>query len=391
VNKDPNNPICYFAETDFRNTKDRFGIFLRDRMYHFYVIGRSGSGKSTLLHTKMKNDIIQDNGFCLIDPHSDLVKNVYQSIPPFKRDKVLYLDAANTTTLGYNPLRKVSYEKRALVASSILEILERIWGKQGWGVKLSHLLRNAILCLTDQPNANFADILKLLQDKAYRNSCIQNIENPTVKQFFEKEFNTYTKSDLLPVFNKIGGLLSYPSVYRILVTNKEQISLRSIMDNQKILLVNLAKGSIGNEPSQILGGLLLISLANAGFSRVDIPQKNRTPFFVYADEFQEYSGLTLAEMLSQLRKFQLGLILAHQYGSQLEPKVRDAILSNVGTIVSFRLGQADARTMEKEFSPIFSASDFVNLANYNIYLKMMIRGVPSKAFSAITLEPEDIW
>lgn len=360
-------------------------------MFHFYIIGRSGSGKSTLLHTKMKNDIIQNHGFCLIDPHSDLVKNVYQSIPPYKRDKVLYLDAANTTTLGYNPLRKVSYEKRALVASSILEILERIWGRQGWGVKLSHLLRNAILCLADQPNANFADILKLLQDKTYRNSCIQNIENPTVKEFFTKEFDSYTKADLLPVFNKIGGLLSYPSVYRILVTNKQQISLRSVMDKELILLVNLAKGSIGNEPAQILGGLLLISLANAGFSRVAIPQHERKPFFVYADEFQDYSGLTLAEMLSQLRKYQLGLILAHQYGSQLEPKVRDAILSNVGTIVSFRLGQTDARTMEKEFSPIFKAEDFVNLPNYNIYIKMIISGKPAKAFSSNTLEPEDIY
>nr|WP_243766019.1 type IV secretion system DNA-binding domain-containing protein [Polaribacter cellanae] len=360
-------------------------------MYHFYIIGRSGSGKSTLLHTKMKNDIIQNNGFCLIDPHSDLVKDVYKSIPPYKEKDVLYLDASSTTTLGYNPLKKVSYEKRALVASSILEILERIWGKQGWGVKLSHLLRNSILCLTDQPSANFADILKLLQDKTYRESCIPNIENPTVKQFFEKEFNTYTKGDLLPVFNKIGGLLSYPSVYRILVTNKEQISLRSIMDNKKILLVNLAKGSIGNEPAQILGGLLLISIANAGFSRVDTPQIKRKPFFVYADEFQEYSGLTLAEMLSQLRKFHVGLILAHQYGSQLELKVRDAILSNVGTIVSFRLGQADAKTMEREFSPVFMASDFVNIANYSIYLKMMISGVPSIAFSANTLEPEDIY
>ena len=385
------NSICYFAETNFRNKRDTFGILQKDRLHHFYILGRTGTGKTTLLETKISQDLKANRGICLIDVHGDLVNKIAQNIPEHREKDVVYLDATNPNlTLGYNPLKKVSYEKRPLIVSNILEVFQKLWGNQSWGIKLSHILRNVLLLLTDQKQATFSDVLKVLQDPSFRNVCLKHVVSEDVKNFFEKEYKNYTKTDLVPIYNKLGGILSYPSVKRILVTNSEQISLRSIMDNQKILLVNLSKGSIGADASYILGSLLLTSLASSAFSRIDKPEEKRVPFFCYLDEFQNYTTVSLVDMLSELRKFKLGLIMAHQYISQLDVKIRGAVLGNVGTIVCFRLGQADARFMEKEFSPIFSASDFVNLANYDIYLKLMINGSPSVAFSAKTLQTHQI-
>lgn len=384
-----NNPICYFAETNFREERNRFGIYLQDRLHHIYILGRTGTGKSTLLETKIVHDLHQGNGLCLIDVHGDLVQKVITQIPASRKQDVVYLDAADPNlVLGYNVLRNVSYEKRPLVTSNILEVFRHLWGNQSWGVKLSHILRNCLLLLLDQPSATFSDILKVLQDTSFRNACLKHVINPDIKTFWGKEFQSYTKNDLIPIYNKLGGILSYPSVKRILVTNTKQISLRSIMDKRKILLVNLSKGALGTDASYILASLLLTSLASSAFSRIDTPEENRSPFFLYLDEFQNYTNLSLVEMLSELRKFKVGMVMAHQYISQLDTSIQDAVLGNVGTIICFRLGQADARYMEKEFAPVFETSDFVNLSNYDIYLKLMINGTPSQAFSATTLTPE---
>jgi len=391
MNNDYHNPINYFARTNFREKGVKFGIYLKDRLNHFYIIGRTGTGKTTLLQTKIRQDFLQNRGFCLIDIHGDLVSNVI-STTPYKRFRdVICLDVSNPKLeLGYNPLKKVSYEKRALITSNILEVFQRLWGMQGYGVKMAHILRNVLLTLLDQPSANFTDIIRILQDPNYRNNCIPNIVNPEVKTFWQNEFKNYGKTDLIPIYNKLGGILSYPSVKRILVENKKQISLRHIMDNKKVLLVNLSKGAIGTEASYILGSLLLTSLSASAFSRIDTQENKRPYFFIYLDEFQNYTNLTLVEMMSELRKFRVGIIMAHQYISQLDPKIRDAVLNNVGTIVTFRLGQSDAKFMEKEFYPIFETADFVNLANYDIYLKLMIDGKPSVAFSATTILPYQV-
>ncbi len=388
MNNNQNNPINYFAQTNSRAKRDIFGIYLKDRLHHFYILGRTGTGKTNLLQTKITQDFKNDKGLCLIDIHGDLILKVIKSTPYKRFRDVVYLDATNPKlALGYNPLRKVSYEKRSLITSNILEVFQRLWGAQGWGVKMAHILRNVILTLLDQPKAVFTDIIKILQDPNFRNKCIQNIVNPEVKTFWEKEFKNYGKTDLIPIYNKLGGILSYPSVKRILVTNKKQISLRWIIDNNKILLVNLSKGAIGSEAAYILGSLLLTSLSAAAFSRIDTLEHDRKYFFIYLDEFQNYTNLSLVEMMSELRKFKIGIVMAHQYISQLDTKIRDAVLNNVGTIICFRLGQTDAKFMEKEFYPVFETADFVNLGNYEIYLKLMINGRPSKAFSATTILP----
>ena len=392
MNTPDDNPICYFAQTNFRNQGDDFGILLRDRLYHFYILGRTGTGKTSLLHTKIAQDIYDGRGVCLIDVHGDLVSKVYDTIPEHRKKDVIYLNTTDPLlNLGYNPLRNVSYEKRPLVTSNILEIFQHLWGNQSWGIKLSHISRNVILTLLDQKQATFSDILKLLHDRDFRDQCLPHIINPDVRAFWEKEFKNYSpKTDLIPIYNKLGGILSYPSVKRVLVSNTEQISLRKVMDSQKILLVNISKGNLGSDASYILGSLLLTSIASSAFSRIDTPPEKRKVFFCYLDEFQHYTTASIIDMLSELRKFKLGLIMAHQYISQLDPKIREAVLGNVGSIVCFRLSQSDARFMEKEFYPIFVVADFVNLANYEIYLKLMIHGSPSKAFSANTITHHQI-
>jgi hypothetical protein len=253
-------------------------------------------------------------------------------------------------------------------------------------MKMEHILRMILLTLLDQPKAQLSDVLKLLREKSYRNACQIHIQNEDIKKFWSDEFPKYKPNDLLPIMNKLGGFLSHTIIRKVLVENTNQISLRSIIDNGQILIINVAKGQVGVDVANILGGLLLTSLASACFSRIDILEHQRTPYYLYIDEFQTISGTELiAELLAQVRKFKVGLILANQFLHQLDSEVRASVLGNVGTIIAFRLGITDARLMEKEFYPIFKATDFTSLANYSIYLKLMIDGKPSVPFSADTI------
>lgn len=349
---------------------------------HTYMIGKTGVGKSTCIRTMAMQDIQRGRGLCLIDPHGDLVEQVFSSIPDHRKDDVVYLDVTNPKlNLRYNPLRKVTYERRALLASSILEVFQKLWDK-AWGVRLEHIFRHTLLTLLDQPQATIADVTKLLQDKAFRKQCLEHIVNPDVKTFWLKEYPHYKMYDVLPVLNKIGGMLAYPSIKRVLIENQEEISLRRIMDQKKILLVNLSKGHVGEDVAHILGALLVTSLSSAAFSRVDTLEISRVPFHIYMDEFQNFTTLSLVNMFSELRKFKIAMILAHQYIYQLDEKIRRAIFGNCGTLISFRIGSEDAIHISKEMYPKFGLEDLINLPNYNIYLKLMIDGKPSRPFSA---------
>lgn len=375
-----------FARVNFRSSRQLFGIKQQDRLQHFYAVGKSGSGKTTLLKTLMDQDMKCYRGFAFFDPHGDAYESIVQSIPHWHRSRVTPLNLANPDVpFGYNPLRQVSPMKHSLVASSILEIFQRSW-KSAWGMKMEHILRHIILTLLCQPAANLSDIPKILQDRQYRYDCLKHITNPDIKRFWVDEFPKYKSADLLPILNKVGAFLAHPIIRKILVENTQQISFRRIMDNSQILLINLSKGAVGTDAANILGSLLLVSLASSAYSRIDIPESKRVPFFIYIDEFQTMTSADLlSELLSQIRKFKIGIILANQYISQLDNQVRDAVLGNVGTIVCFRLGIQDAKLMEKEFFPVFKAIDFINLANYEIYLKLLIDGRPSQPFSAITI------
>lgn len=378
--------ISYFAQTDFRDQKDVFGILQHDRLVGMYLLGKAGSGKTNVLKTLLYQDIIHGRGICLLDVHGDLLKEVVKDIPKERAADVIYLDTSNPNLKwGYNPLRRVAYHHRHLIASHIIETFQKLWGQQAWGLKLEHILRNVILTLLDQPKATFLDIPKLLLDEVYRTQCLKNTTAQALGLFWEQEFPKYSKTDLLPVLNKVGSFLAIPTIKKILVDNQRQLSIQSIIDSEKILLVNLSKGTLGADAAHLLGSLLLNSLAAAGFHRSKLNEEDRKPFFVYLDEFHNFTTLSLVDMFSELRKFNIGFIVAHQYLNQLPVKIKEAVLGNIGTILCFRISYADAKYMAQEFYPVFKASDFVALENFHIYLRLMINGKPSRAFSAMTI------
>jgi type IV secretory pathway TraG/TraD family ATPase VirD4 len=386
------NDVSYFGRTNFREERIKFGIKQADRLYHFYAFGRTGTGKTTLLKSLIHQDIEASRGFAFLDVHGDACREIYQGLTDIQKSQVVYLNVTNPSLQwGYNPFRKVKPEQRSLIASNILEILKRHW-KSAWGMKMEHILRFSLMTLLAQPQACFADIPRLLQEDTFRRNCLANIRDDDLKRFWNIEFPKYKANDLLPILNKTGAFLAHPMVRRILVENTKQLSLRAIMDKGQVLLINLAKGQVGSDVTHILGSLLLTSLASSAFSRIDTPYEERIPFFIYIDEFQTLSNSSLlSEMLSELRKFKTGLILANQFFAQLDNEVRASLLGNVGTIIAFRSSIADASILVKEFIPIgipkYTVADFTSLANFEIYLRLMIDGRPSRAFSAQTFPP----
>jgi energy-coupling factor transporter ATP-binding protein EcfA2 len=383
--------ITFFAETNFRNKRVRFGIKQADRRAHMYVIGKTGTGKSTLLETLVRQDIHFGRGVALLDPHGDLVERVVAQIPEHRKDDLIYFNVPDVSKpLGFNPLASVSPLKRPLAASGILEVFKKIW-IDSWGPRLEHILRNALLALLDQPQATMGDVLRLLEDRSFRKGAAARVENSQVRNFWLKEYENYTArfriESIAPIQNKVGAFLSNPLLSRILLQTKNDFYLRRVMDEGKILLVNLAKGKIGEDTASLLGALLITRVGLAALSRADVPEEDRKDFYLYIDEFQSFTTLSLTNMLSELRKYRVNMTLSHQYLSQLDPQIRDAILGNVGTLISFRLGATDAEILQKEFYPEFSINDLVSLPNYHIYLKLMISGMISDPFSAKTLAP----
>jgi hypothetical protein len=383
------NRITYFAETNFRNERKPFGIKKPDRRAHMYVIGKTGTGKSTLLETLIRQDIKNGEGLALLDPHGDLVEKVVKAIPDERKNDLIYFNVADTKSpLGFNPLENIPAEKRSLAASGLLDAFKKIWA-DSWGPRLEHILRNALLALLDQPEATLSDVLRLLDDHAFRREVSSRVYNTQVRDFWLREYENYPPrlrtEAIAPIQNKVGAFLTNPLLNRILTQPKSAFDLRRVMDDGKILLVNLAKGKIGEDASSLLGALLVTKIGLAGLSRADIPEETRPDFYLYMDEFQNFATLSLANMLSELRKYRVDMILSHQYLTQLDLQVRDAILGNVGTVISFRLGLADAEIIAKEFYPIFAAKDLINLSNYHVYVRLMIDGVVSQPFSAETI------
>jgi len=380
-----NKDITYFAKVGWRSDLRHFGIKQADRLMHTYIIGKTGTGKSTCLETMIMQDIQAGRGCCLLDPHGDLVEKVVKAIPEERKKDLIYFNITDPKlNLRYNPFKRVSIEKRSLVASGILDVFSKLWDS-AWGVKLEHILRHAILTLLDQPEATIADIVEILLNKEFRKEALRYVKSESVKNFWKREFPEYMKYDLLPVMNKIGGMLVHPAIRRVLIENTEEVSLRKAMDEKKIVLVNLSKGHVGADVSHILGALFITSIASASFSRVDTEEEKRIPFMVYMDEFHNFTTLSLVNMFSELRKFKVGMTLAHQYMNQLDDDIKSAVLGNAGTVISFRIGTEDAMHMAKEMYPEFDVEDFINLANYKIYLKLMIDGKPSRPFSAVTI------
>ncbi len=390
-----NDRISYFARTYYRHRRDLFGIRRRDRLFHTYIIGKTGTGKSTLLETLILQDIHNGEGLTLIDPHGDLVERVAAAIPEHRRQDVIYFDLTDPhQPYGYNPLKHVAPAYRSLAASGLLEALHKLWGDKAWGQRLEYILRNALLALLEQPRADLTDVLRLLRDDAYREELVATLQDGPVKDFWQHEYAGYApryRADAIaPIQSKIGAFLADPVLRRVLTKPDRPLHLRKIMDDGKILLINLSKGVLGSDSAAMLGALLVTTLGLAAFSRADSAPATRRPHWLYMDEFQSFTTLSIADMLSELRKYNVGLTMAHQYLTQLQPDVRDAVIGNAGTLIAFRLGGHDAPLIAREFRPSFSTDDLVNLPNHHIYLRLMIGGAPSQPFSALTVRWEAV-
>jgi len=386
MNSNPND-ASYFARTNHRNQGKLFGIKQMDRLSHLYVIGKTGVGKSTLLETLALEDLAAGRGFALIDPHGDLVERVYAAASKYERKRIRYLNAPDPSQpYGYNPLRRVRDDKIPLAASGVIETLKKLW-PDAWGVRMEHVLRNSLYALLERDDATLPDILRLYADEKYRKRVARDIRNETVRRFWTHEFESYhfrMRADAVaPIQNKLGALLSDPTLYRILVAPKRPLRFRLLMDEGGVLLVNLSKGQLGEDSALVLGGFIASTIGLAAFSRADSAPETRRPFFLYMDEFQNFTTLMMANMMSELRKYGVGLALAHQYFHQLDPDIRHAVLGNAGTLISFRVGPEDAAILTKELQSKFGVEDLLNLPNYAIYLKLMIDGTPSKPFSAV--------
>ncbi len=383
--------LIYIAKTNFRNQQRKFGIKLDDRRRHFYVIGKTGMGKTTVLENMMIQDVQQGHGLAVIDPHGDFVEKILDFIPSSRINDVVYINPADFDyPIAFNVLESINLDHRHLVASGLLSVFKKMW-IDSWGPRLEYILRNCILSLLEYPGSTLLGIPRILVDKAYRKKVIDKVDDPIVKAFWKTEFEQYAQQfrseAIAPIQNKIGQFLSSSLIRNIVGQPKSSFDLREIMDSHKILLLNLAKGRIGEDNAALLGGMMITKLQVAAMSRVDVLEEERRDFFLYVDEFQNFATDSFANILSEARKYRLNLIIAHQYIEQLSEEVQAAVFGNVGTLVCFRVGATDAEFLAAEFMPTFDETDLVNLAKYDIYLRLMINGVASDPFSATTLPP----
>ena len=383
--------VSYFGETTHRQKFVRFGIRQADRLSHMYAIGKTGVGKSTLLETLARGDLAAGRGFALIDPHGDLAEGMREAVASSGRE-FIYLDAAaSEQPYGYNPLHRVREDKIPLAVSGLLDALRKLW-PDAWGVRMEHVLRNSLYALIERHGSTLTDILRLYRDKSYRQGVVRGIRNERVREFWKSEFEKYPErwraETIAPIQNKLGALLTDPRLHRALVAPEKPISFRKLMDEGGILIANLAKGRLGEDSANVLGSLLVATIGLAALSRAEDPPSSRRPFFLFVDEFQTFTTLAFATLMPELRKYGVGLTLAHQYLHQLDDDVRHAVLANAGTLVAFRMGPEDAGLVGKEMQPVFDTLDLLNLPNHRFYVKLMIDGMPSAPFSGETIATE---
>lgn len=387
--------VTYIGETDARNKKVKFGIKAKDRTRHVYVIGKTGMGKSTLLENMAVQDIQTGEGLTFIDPHGKTADLLLEYVPEHRIKDVVYFAPFDTDyPISFNVMEDVGPEKRHLVANGLMSAFKKLFGEESFSDRMQYILQNTILALLEYPGSTMLGINKMLVDKEYRNKVVANITDSSVKAYWTKEFAGYTErfaAEAIPAIqNKIGQFTSNPLIRNIVGQQKSSFDFRKVMDEQKIVIVNLSKGRVGEANANLLGSMIITKIYLASLSRADVPEstlKNLPNFYLYVDEFQSFANESFADILSEARKYKLNLTIAHQYIEQMSEEVRAAVFGNVGTMITFRVGAYDAEVLEKEFAPVFTAEDLVNLGFIQIYLKLMIDGVSSPPFSATTLPP----
>ena len=386
--------ITYFAETDARNQRVKFGIKGKDRTRHVYVIGKTGMGKSTLLENMAVQDIQNGDGMCFIDPHGKTADLLMEYVPKERIRDVIWIAPFDTDyPISFNVLESVDPQKRHLVVGGLMSTFKKIW-VDAWSARMEYILTNTLLALLEYPGATLLGVNRMLSDKAYRNDVISHITDPSVKTFWVKEWAGYTErmaAEAVPAIqNKVGQFTANPLIRNMIGQPTSSFDFRDAMDRRKIVIINLSKGKIGDENMKLLGGLLVTKIYLAAMSRADVSDrtlKMMPNFYLFVDEFQNFANASFADILSESRKYKLNLTIAHQYIEQMEEEVRAAVFGNVGTMITFRVGATDAEVLEKEYSPQFTAEDLVNLGFAQIYLKLMINGLTSAPFSAVTMRP----
>jgi len=386
--------ITLFAKTDARGQEVTFGIKAKDRQRHMYVVGKTGMGKSTLLENMAVQDIQNGEGMAFIDPHGSAAETLLEYVPEHRVNDVIYFAPFDLDNpISFNVMEDVGPDKRHLVVSGLMSTFKKIW-VDAWSARMEYILTNALLALIEYPDTTLLSVNRLFSDKVYRNQVVDYIKDPAVKAFWVEEFANYTDrfaAEALPAIqNKIGQFTGNPLIRNIIGQPHSSFDIRKIMDERKILIMNLSKGLVGETNANLLGSMLTTRIYLAAMSRADLPvhvMKDMPNFYFYVDEFQSFANATFANILSEARKYHLNLIIAHQYIAQMEEEVRDAVFGNVGTTVSFRVGPFDAEVLETVFTPRFLAADLVNLGFAQIYLTLMINGVGSQPFSAQTLPP----
>jgi len=392
----PTSDCTYFAQTTFRERFAKFGIKRLDRRQHMYLVGKTGTGKTTVFKNMIVQDMQNGEGVAVLDPHGDLVKELLDFVPAERVNDVVYFDPSDTERpIGLNLLELQDTSQKNLLASGLLDAFKKHFIDVSWGPRLEYLLNNAILTLLEVPGTTLLGITRLLSDKNYQKYIVYKMKDPVLREFWEKEYTQMMTNPRLhteavaPIQNKVGRFLSSSTIRNIVGQRTSSLNLDEIMNEGKILLINLSKGKIGEDNANLLGSLMISRINFAAMQRVNIPEAERRDFYLYADEFQNFASGSFASILSEARKYRLNLHLTHQYTAQLPESMQDAVFGNIGTMVLFSVGAPDAAILEKEFLPYFTSEDLISLDKYHIYLKLLVDGMTSKPFSAISLAPPE--
>jgi len=386
--------VTYFAATDARGKNIPFGIKTKDRDRHMYVIGKTGMGKSTLLENMAIQDLRNGEGLTFIDPHGGTIERLLEYVPEHRIKDVVYFAPFDLDNpIAFNVMEDVGYDKRHLVVSGLMATFKKIW-EDAWSARMEYILTNTLLALLEYPGATLLGVNRMYTDKDYRQKVVDNVKDPVVKDFWTKEFanygDRYTQEATPAIQNKVGQFTGNPLIRNIIGQSKSSFDIRTMMDEKKILFINLSKGLVGETNMRLLGSMLTTRLFLAAMSRANLSGAELTKlphFYFYVDEFQNFANETFAEILSEARKYKLNLVIAHQYVEQMEEEVRDAVFGNVGTTVVFRVGPFDAEVLETIFMPRFTKEDIVTLDKRQVYMTLMIDGVGSAPFSAVTIPP----
>jgi len=381
--------INFFARTEYKNRMVNFGIKEKERRRHIYAIGKTGTGKSTLIANMAIDDLKKKKGLAVIDPHGDLCEILLNYIPSHRINDVAYLDPADKEhPFSLNVFEVDDPTQAELVASGIVSIFYKLYS-QSWGPRLEHILRNTLLTLAQTPNSTLIDVIKILTNKNFRGWVVAQLRDETLLNFWTNEFqkmpDNFREEAISPILNKVGQFVSSPLIRRIIGRPKSTINLEKIMNEGKVLIINLSQGRLGEDNAALLGAMIITKIQLAAMNRVNIPEEERRDFYLYVDEFQNFATNSFIKILSEARKYRLNLCLANQYMAQIDEAVQKAVLGNTGTLISFLVGAEDAQILEKEFGGIFTANNLVGLSNFQIITKLMIDDLTSRPFFAYTL------